>query len=728
MFTIEQSPFLHALGYSIGHSLWQMSLLWLVYTAVVHLHQWTSSQRYNFAVGAATAGFVWFIITLFYYASHVNLQQENQAFSGVFISETSFPPTGKFIFIYHSLMATLRSLAPYFSCAYLFVMLVLSIRLANGFNQVKQLRTDGLSKASVDWRLFVKKHAELLGIKKPVLFFISNIATSPLTIGFWKPFILIPIASINQLTPQQLEAVLLHELAHIRRNDYLFNIILQLAEITLFFNPFMRLLLKHARLERENSCDDYVLQFQYNAAEYAKALLTIEQHSVESLLALGTNNQNEFQLLTRIKRMVAPERRAFNYRQQLGLLFLVTLLGLGFTVISPRPQTETATVETNNKTVQPLVKEEAIITATEFVPQAIDLVKNLENFKGVENPANSKEFKERVKKLEADARKASDKLNLQMQPHLKQIEKTALQVADLSKQHFNLQQAMDMNIFQVNGAQWNEAMGKADWTKVVAPLLEQNKAALALIPGVSYDEKWPVMITTPPPAAVVKGRRVIGIGTTRDQLVKMERLHRQLNLEQKQLMRMAEVGQIMADSLNIVFTQLDDNNTPAALAEVAVARAKKEAAIAPYRQVENNRPVTPPVAYYRFDYSNDSPAKNDDKDEDQIGVQSYTNVYTLIDKTTKNKRDCDRPQSQPNKTKTIALFNGKAFSEKVKQVWAEAQQQADENDGWTNDMKKQVVHEIEKELRELEHVEVRTRISSKPDSKTIVIEVETTNN
>jgi beta-lactamase regulating signal transducer with metallopeptidase domain len=147
-------------------------------------------------------------------------------------------------------MATLRSLAPYFSCAYLVVMLLLSIRLANGFNEVKQLRTIGLSKASVDWRLFVKEHAAILGIKKPVLLFISSVAASPLTIGFWKPFILIPLASINQLSPQQLEAVLLHELAHIRRNDYLLNIILQLAEISLFFNPFMRLLLKQARLER----------------------------------------------------------------------------------------------------------------------------------------------------------------------------------------------------------------------------------------------------------------------------------------------------------------------------------------------------------------------------------------------------------------------------------------------------------------------------------------------
>jgi hypothetical protein len=89
MFPIEQSPFLHALGYAIGHSLWQMSLLWLVYTAVVHLHQWTSSQRYNLAVSAATTGFAWFLITLFYYSNHINLNQDTLAMSNVPASEKS---------------------------------------------------------------------------------------------------------------------------------------------------------------------------------------------------------------------------------------------------------------------------------------------------------------------------------------------------------------------------------------------------------------------------------------------------------------------------------------------------------------------------------------------------------------------------------------------------------------------------------------------------------------
>ena len=83
MFTIEQSPFLHALGYAIGHSLWQLSLLWLVYSATVYLHRWTSSHRYNLALTAAIGGFAWFIATLVYYNNNISLSEENAMLSAI---------------------------------------------------------------------------------------------------------------------------------------------------------------------------------------------------------------------------------------------------------------------------------------------------------------------------------------------------------------------------------------------------------------------------------------------------------------------------------------------------------------------------------------------------------------------------------------------------------------------------------------------------------------------
>jgi bla regulator protein BlaR1 len=117
-------------------------------------------------------------------------------------------------------------------------------------------------------------------------------------------------ASINHLSTDQLEAVLLHELAHVKRYDYLVNIILSAVEIALFFNPFTQLLSKSIRKERENSCDDWVLQFRYRACDYAEALLRIASLQAAPVFAMAaTGKKNE--LLTRVKRMIGEKENRF---------------------------------------------------------------------------------------------------------------------------------------------------------------------------------------------------------------------------------------------------------------------------------------------------------------------------------------------------------------------------------------------------------------------------------
>ena len=243
----------------------------------------------------------------------------------------------------------------------------------------------------------------------------------------------------------------------------------------------MRLLLKQARLERENSCDDYVLQFQYNAADYAKALLTIEQHSVESILALGTNSQNEFQLLNRIKRMLAPERKAFNYRQQLGLLFIITLLGLGFTVILPKQQAKTI-VEMKKPVAGNKSKDVSVFE--KMIPAGVDLIKNLENIQQFKRITSSPDFKDKTKKIENAFSKVGNNLDAQIKPHIKQIEATELQIEDLLKhQNINGQNAIQLNEWQL------KELGNADWAKIFTPALEESLKVLAL-PRIVGEDNW----------------------------------------------------------------------------------------------------------------------------------------------------------------------------------------------------------------------------------------------
>ncbi|HSR40350.1 MAG TPA: M56 family metallopeptidase [Phnomibacter sp.] len=348
MLQLVQSSFLQALGLAIANSLWQMGLIWLLYQIINAIAKPTAGGRYALASAAALSGTLWFLLSCWYY------WQTPVPFHSTVTFLSSQQQDG---WLWRSISA-IRLMIPYLGAAYLLVIAVLAVRFYNSFAQVHKLRHAGLSKAPVDWRLFVKKYNALLHIEKPVTLLLSTKVSSPMTLGFWKPIILLPIASINQLSAEQMEAVLLHELTHIRRHDYLVNMLLQVAEMLLFFNPFMRNLLRHAYNERENSCDDWVLQFNYNPREYATALLTLEQQAQKHALALCAtgHKHQQFYLLQRIRRMVAPEKNAFNYRSQMGMLALLLAFGvLAHTIVDTRLAKTGSQSLATSKTLSPKV-------------------------------------------------------------------------------------------------------------------------------------------------------------------------------------------------------------------------------------------------------------------------------------------------------------------------------------------------------------------------------------
>jgi bla regulator protein BlaR1 len=358
-----QSSFLQALGYAITNSLWQMALVWLIYMSITGLMSISSAAKYRLAVAAQVTGFIWFLVTFqFYY------QQYNQALhqTGILpgniqaIVSTNTDLSSQLI----NWMVKAEQLLPYVSMAYIFLMVFLCIRWFMGYRQTQLIRNNGLQKMPAEWRLFVNRIAGQLNIKKKIQVFLSDTVTTPLTIGFFKPVILIPVASINHLTTDQLEAVLLHELAHIKRYDYLVNIIFSVVEISLFFNPFTQLLSKNIRKERENSCDDWVLQFQYDVSLYAEALLRIaylQSAPVFAMAAAGKKNE----LLVRVKRMIDKKENRFSYRKQLLSFVIVTGILSSIAWLNPMtPHTDkqnmatTGTLTVKNKqayTVEPMV-------------------------------------------------------------------------------------------------------------------------------------------------------------------------------------------------------------------------------------------------------------------------------------------------------------------------------------------------------------------------------------
>ncbi len=309
---MNQVNFLQSLGWSLISSLWQMALLWVVYQVItISFRKIKPRHKTSLAISLVVCGFVWFLFTftvsLISKPNPIFLQDN----TGV-ISESTWT-----YFI--------AKVLPYASIAYLSVLVMPAWQFIRNYRYVQIIRTTGLKKIDVAWRLYTKNTAAAIGIAKDVKIWLSEWVTSPVTIGYLKPIILIPVAAVNNLTPHQLEAVILHELSHIYRYDYFMNLLVSFIKTILYFNPFVKLLVKDIEREREHSCDEMVLQFQYRPSEYASALLRLEQNKYRQMVMAAAGKNHD--LLHRIESILGMNKRKWQPLKQLSFA-LATMIGV----------------------------------------------------------------------------------------------------------------------------------------------------------------------------------------------------------------------------------------------------------------------------------------------------------------------------------------------------------------------------------------------------------------
>ena len=201
--------------------------------------------------------------------------------------------------------------------------LAFSLRLVLGSRQVAMLRRRG---APADAAI-VKMVAGLgkrMGLARPVHVLITSLADGPSVVGWLRPVLLLPSATILGLTLEQLEAVLAHEIAHIRRYDYLVNVLQIVAETLLFYHPAVWWASARIRHERELCCDDLAVRSCGDALCYARALTTLEKLRVLTPnLAMGSTGGS---LFYRIQRLMGETTRECGPSKLSGALTL--LLGL----------------------------------------------------------------------------------------------------------------------------------------------------------------------------------------------------------------------------------------------------------------------------------------------------------------------------------------------------------------------------------------------------------------
>jgi beta-lactamase regulating signal transducer with metallopeptidase domain len=293
-------PVLQTLGWTLLHFIWQGALVAFLYAGVaLSLRRATANLRY--AVGCACM--LLMLALPFATFLHLNSHAAATAFDWrapqVALDETPGAPdaTAKpasaparlyanFLIVPddEGASAPLQRWAedrftyalPWLSLFWFAGALALTLRLFGGWVLTERLRREPACALGREWRETLARLARRLRVSRPVRLCESALVEVPTVIGCLRPVILVPASALTGLSAPQLEAILAHELAHIRRHDYLCNLLQSVAETVLFYHPAVWWLSGRVRVEREHACDDLAVSATGDVLVYARALAALE--------------------------------------------------------------------------------------------------------------------------------------------------------------------------------------------------------------------------------------------------------------------------------------------------------------------------------------------------------------------------------------------------------------------------------------------------------------------
>lgn len=326
-----------AMGWSIFHSLWQGALIYgILFLVLMTFPKLAARTKHNLAYASICVLFIAFVLNFFY-----NLQVPGTAEDPQVAAAQQAPTVNmaSIVPFSTSLLSRAEQVFPYLVAAYGIGLLLQIFVLATGFRKILRLKKASRQQVPAAWLAVFDSIMARFRIKRNVGFYLSDKVNVPLVIGYFKPIVLFPVALAAQLDINQVEAILIHELSHIRRNDYLLNLVKMVIETVLFFNPFVWLSSRFIQIEREHACDDLVLSLTGTPLTYAHALLKLELIKIKDTPALSLAASGESQhLYQRIKRITDMKTNYVNPKQQILsiTLALATIISLAW--VSPRDE------------------------------------------------------------------------------------------------------------------------------------------------------------------------------------------------------------------------------------------------------------------------------------------------------------------------------------------------------------------------------------------------------
>jgi beta-lactamase regulating signal transducer with metallopeptidase domain len=318
---------INALAWTFVHSLWQGLLAAVLAAVIISATKKTGARlRYNLLGTVLILFLLCSFITFFVQLNQGKVIPDSTTSISTTVSDTRINAidgntatiiSGGFV---SDLTNWFNTNAWLLMLAWALLFSVNCLKLVGGLASVHRLRHYKTHPVSDEWKIKLEQLRDKLGIRQSISLLQSELVKVPVALGFLKPVILLPVGLMAQIPAEQVETILLHELGHIRRKDYLVNFIQHFAESVFFFNPGMLWISSLIRQEREACCDDIVIGNTEQKRNYLNALVAFQEYSLRHTPYVMGIKSRRYYLLNRVKRIVTNENKRLNVVEKIALL------------------------------------------------------------------------------------------------------------------------------------------------------------------------------------------------------------------------------------------------------------------------------------------------------------------------------------------------------------------------------------------------------------------------
>src|SRR5688572_8111119 len=285
--TLIDTPLVEAIGWALLHFVWQGALVGAVTALTLRLLR-RSPADVRYVIAAVSLSLMATLPIVTGVQAYRALQIEPLASAdrasvsspvadaATAVETDAAPPAQSSAPLAEAALPQLERWMPLIVLGWMLGVGVLAVRLAGGWIWMQRMKSHGAEPADAALQAIVKRLSRSLHIARTITLLRSPGVDVPTVIGWLKPTVLLPMSALAGLSPLQVEAILAHELAHVRRHDYFVNLLQTLLETLLFYHPAVWWVSGQIRTERENCCDDLAVSLCGDPVVYASALADLE--------------------------------------------------------------------------------------------------------------------------------------------------------------------------------------------------------------------------------------------------------------------------------------------------------------------------------------------------------------------------------------------------------------------------------------------------------------------